>query len=49
MADMAVVIGGNAADVELDMPLFNGPEGFLGPGQGIVYFDGHGILFANVM
>ena len=42
MPDMAVVIGGDAADIELDMTLLDGLEKLLFPGQGIIYFDRHG-------
>jgi hypothetical protein len=45
MADMTVIVGGDPADVDLDVSLLDGPEGFLGPGQCIVYLDWHELVF----
>ena len=44
MAYMAVVIGGDAADVELDLALFKGDKGGFLAGFGVVDLDTHGLF-----
>ena len=44
MAYVAVVIGGDAADVELDLALFKGDKGRFLTGFGIVDLDTHGLF-----
>ena len=44
MAYMAVIIGGDAADIELDLALFQGDEGGFSPGFGVVDLDTHGLF-----
>ena len=44
MTDMAVVIGGDAADIELDLPLFQGDQGRFLAGLGVVDFYTHGLF-----
>jgi hypothetical protein len=41
VTDMAIVISGDAADVELDMALFQRLERNLGAGAGVIESDGH--------
>ncbi len=38
MADVAVIVGGDTADIEPDTAFFNRGEGFLFSGQCIIYF-----------
>ena len=44
MADMAVIVRSDSADVEFNMALFDGTKRFFSAGQGIVNFDRH-LLF----
>lgn len=44
MAYMAVVVGGDAADVELDLSLLQGDKGGFLTGLGVEDFDTHGLF-----
>ena len=44
VAYMAVIIGSDAADVELDLPLFQGDKGGFSAGFGVVDLDTHGLF-----